>query len=243
MSMRVLYTGTLLVLGLGYIFALLYVFASHSGRDGQPGISVQDIIITYSGTTEGTQLESALRGPMSLMIQEDERAKVISWIRGGAEKSEYEVIIKPIIESECLACHDGRNPHLSNLDGYENMEDVIDQDTGADLYSLVRVSHIHLFGLTFIFFIMGLIFSHAYLRPVWFKCTVIVTPLVCIVADVSSWYITKLYNPFGWVVLVAGGFMGLSFAFMWFVSMYQMWFFKLPEDLRLRMNERVRVIG
>ena len=28
--------------------------------------------------------------------------------------------------------------------------------------------------------------------------------------------------------------MGLSFAFMWVVSMYQMWFYRVPEHLRVR---------
>ena len=113
--------------------------------------------------------------------------------------------IQPIIEQNCLVCHGGDNPHLSNLDGFDNIQSVVAQDTGTDLYTLVRVSHIHLFGVTFIFFIMGFIFSHAYLRPVWFKSLVVFTPFICIAADVSSWYFTKLFAPFAWVVLIAGG--------------------------------------
>ena len=68
LSRRVLYTGVLLVLGMGYLFGLLYLYASDSGRDGVPGLSVQDIVISYSGTTEGTRLEAALRGPMGNMV-------------------------------------------------------------------------------------------------------------------------------------------------------------------------------
>jgi hypothetical protein len=55
------------------------------------------------------------------------------------------------------------------------------------------------------------------------------TPFLCIAADVSSWYFTKLYSPFAWIVLIAGGLMGLSFAIMWITSMYQMWFYTPPE--------------
>ncbi len=242
-SRRVLYTGSLLVLGMGYLFALLYVYAAHSGRDGHPGVSVEDIIITYSGTSEGTRLESALQGPMSGMLSQEDMMTIIRWIREGAEKSRYESEISQIIETNCLSCHGGSNPHLSNLDGFDNVELVIEQDTGADLYTLVRVSHIHLFGLTFIFFIMGFIFSHAYLRRVWFKCTVMAIPFGCIVVDVSSWYITKVYNPFGWAVLIAGGFMGMSFAYMWVVSMYQMWFYKLPDRVRNRKSGDTRIFG
>lgn len=242
-SRRVLYTGALMVLGMGYLFALLYVYTAHSGRDGLPGVSVDDIIITYSGTSEGTKLESALQGPMSGMLPADDLGTVITWIHEGAEKGSYDTTIKPIIEKNCLSCHGGSNPHLSNLDGFENLEHVIEQDTGADLYTLVRVSHIHLFGLTFIFFIVGFIFSHAFLRPLWIKCTVMAIPFACIVVDVSSWYITKVFNPFGWAVLIAGAFMGMSFAVMWVVSMYQMWFYKMPDELRNRDSKRNNLFG
>lgn len=233
-SMRVLFTGTLMAIGMGYIFALIYVYASDAGRDGSPALTVEDIKISYSGSPEGTQLEAALQGPMSGMLPATDLTQVIRWIHDGASKSEFETRIEPIIEKNCLDCHDGSNPHLSNLDGFENIQSVVERDTGTDLYTLVRVSHIHLFGITFIFFIMGFIFSHAFVRPVWFKSLVVFTPFVCIAADVSSWYFTKLFAPFAWVVLIAGGVMGLSFAFMWVVSIYQMWFYTLPDHVRRR---------
>jgi len=53
---------------------------------------------------------------------------------------------------------------------------VTEADTGTPIATLIRVSHIHLFGITVIFFVMGLMFSHAYVRPVWFKCAVIALP-------------------------------------------------------------------
>jgi hypothetical protein len=233
-SMRVLFSGTLLVLGLGYLFAAMYVFAAHSGADNQPGLSVEDIKVTYSGSAGTTQLESALQGPMSGMLPQQDLATMLSWIHDGADKKIYTSTIAAIIETNCLACHDGSNPHLSNLDGFENVQVVVAQDTGADLFTLVRVSHIHLFGLTFIFFVMGFIFSHAYIRPVWLKLVVIAAPFAGVSADVLGWYVTKVFTPFAWVVLAAGMVNALSFAVMWFVSMYQMWFYRLPEHVRSR---------
>lgn len=233
-SMRVLFTGTLLAIGMGYMFALIYVYSSDAGRDGNPALTVEDIVISYSGSAEGTQLEAALAGPMSAMLPESDRETILQWIGNGAPKDEYEAQIEAVVDQNCLDCHDGSNPHLSNLDGFDNIKQVVALDTGTDLHTLVRVSHIHLFGVTFIFFIMGFIFSHAWLRPVWLKSLVMFTPFVCIAADVSSWYFTKLYAGFAWVVLIAGGLMGLSFAIMWFISMYQMWFYRVPDHVRER---------
>ena len=233
-SMRTLFTGALLVVGLGYVFAMLYIFVAHAGADGKPGLSVDDIKITYSGSKETTQLEKALRGPMSGMLPQKDLAAMLDWIRDGAIKKTYTASIESIVADNCLSCHDGSNPHLSNLDGFENIHEVVAQDTGADLFTLVRVSHIHLFGLTFIFFIVGFIFSHSYVRPVWLKSVIIATPFAGVIADVLGWYVTKVYTPFAWVVLIAGAFNGLSFAVMWVVSMYQMWFYRVPEHITKR---------
>ena len=230
-SMRALFTGTLLVVGLGYLFALIYVYTSDAGRDGKPGLSVEDIIISYSGSSEGTQLEAALQGPMSAMLSEPDLEQILSWIRAGSTKDDYEARVQVVIRQSCVDCHDGSNPHLSNLDGFENLMKVVEQDTGKGLHTLVRVSHIHLFGVTFIFFILGFIYSHSWVRPVWFKSVVVILPFLCIAADVMSWYFTKIYSGFAWVVLISGGLMGLSFAIMWMTSMYQMWFYKVPEHV------------
>ncbi len=226
LSMRTLFTGTLIVLGIGYLFAMIHIYNSHAGRDGKPGLSVEDIRIAYSGQKDATKLEGALMGPMSGMLPTNERGDIIGWVRRGLDEREYEQRIKPIFDRRCLACHDGSNPHVPNLAGYHEVSEEAQIDTGMDIFTLVRVSHIHLFGLTFIFFIMGLIFSHAFFRPVWIKSAVVAAPFVAIVLDIGSWYLTKLHPNLAWIVIGSGALMGMSFAFQWVVSMYQIWFYK-----------------
>lgn len=234
-SMRVVYTATLLILGMGYLFALIYLFHSYSGKDGDPmTLSYEDVVIAYSGSGKDSRLEAALRGSMSAMLPKDELGPLVGWVKEGAERARFDKEIKPTLDKRCMSCHDGSNPHLVNLNGFDNLKKVTERDTGAGIFTLVRVSHIHLFGLTFVFFIVGSIFSHAYLRPVWFKCTVVGLPFVSLVLDVGSWYFTKLYQPFAWVVMIGGAIMGLSFAFMWAVSMYQMWFSQPPSAITQR---------
>ena len=233
-SQRVLYTATLLVLGLGYLFALLYLFHTQIGRDGKSYMTIEDIVITYSGTGKGSRLESALRGPMRSMLPADEMNTIVGWIQAGADHAKYEKDIKPVLDKRCMTCHDGSNPHLPNLNSFDTLKKVTEQDTGTDIFTLVRVSHIHLFGLTFIFFIMGFMFSHAYVRPVWLKCTIVALPFVFVVLDIASWYFTKLYHPFAWVMLIAGAIMGMCFGLMWVVTMYQLWFSPPPMPVTER---------
>jgi hypothetical protein len=72
-------------------------------------------------------------------------------------------------------------------------------------------------------------------RPVWLKAAVISLPFLALVTDVAAWYVTKVYHPFAWVVMAAGGVTGMCFAFMWFVSMWQMWVGKTPRHVAERM--------
>jgi hypothetical protein len=233
-SVRVLYTSALLILGIGYLFALIYIYHSNAGRDGKPGLSYDDVVIAYSGSGKSSRLESALRGPMSAMLPAEETNKIVEWAQKGADRTVYESEIKRTFEQRCLSCHDGGNPHLSNLGNYESVKKTTEQDTGTDVFTLVRVSHIHMFGMTFIFFLMGLIFGHAFLRPIWLKSTIMALPFLAIALDVASWYLTKIYHPFALMTMGAGALMGISFVFMWVVSMYQIWFSRVPAAVKAR---------
>ena len=233
-SVRVLYTAALLMLGLGYIFALIYIYHTYSGRDGEPGLSYQDIVVAFSGSGKSSRLESAMRGPMSSMLPADELNALVKWSHEGADRDRYERDAKKTFEQRCLTCHDGSNPHLSNLSTFEGVKKTTEMDTGTDIFTLVRVSHIHMFGISFIFFLVGLIFSHAYMRPIWLKSAFMALPFVAVALDVRSWYFTKIFHPFAIVTMVSGAIMGTCFAAMWFISMYQLWLSKVPPAVKLR---------
>jgi len=63
------------------------------------------------------------------------------------------------------------------------------------------------------------------------------------VMDVSSWYFTKLFHPFAWMVLLAGMLMGGCFAFMWVVTMYQLWFSPPPAMVTARTGGDSGIVG
>ncbi len=231
LSMRALFTCALIVLGTGYLFAMIYIYLNNEGRDGIAGLSQEDLVIAYSGSKSDTRLEGALKASMSSMLPNEEKNIIVNWVRRGTEKAEFEAQVQPVFEKRCLACHDGSNPHIPNLITYEDAIHVAALDTGMTIPTLVRVSHIHLFGITFIFFVLGFIFSHAFVRPRWLKSLVVVLPFCAVFLDIGSWYLTKIHPGFAWVVMIGGGLMGMSFAFMWVVSFYQIWFYKLPANV------------
>lgn len=232
MSMRVLFTMVLLVFGTGYLMAMIQVWESHATRDGDPMLSAKDLMIAYSGNPEATKLESALRGPMADMLPPEKRDVVFDWLHAGANPDEFAGKIDPIMQEHCVMCHSpSGNPHLPDLSTQDSVMKTAAKDEGMNIHTLVRVSHIHLFSITFIFFITGYIFTHAHVRPTWLKCVVLAAPFAVLITDVASWYLTKVWTGFAWIVILSGGIMGLSFAFMWIASMYQMWFYSLPKEL------------
>lgn len=232
MSMRVLFTMVLLVFGIGYLMAMIQVWENHAGKDGDPMLTANDLMIAYSGNPDGTKLETALRGSMSDMLPAEKRETIFEWLHAGADMDEFDGKIDPILQEHCVACHspDG-NPHLPDLTSPAGIAKVTATDQGMTLHTLIRVSHIHLFSITFIFFITGFIYTHAFVRPTWLKCVVIALPFATLITDVASWYLTKVWTGFAWVVIGSGALMGLSFAVMWVTSMWQMWFWKVPASI------------
>ena len=68
-SLRSLYTATLLLLGLGYLFALVNLYFTYAGKAGGNPlmVSYQDIVVAYAGNDKASAIEDALNGPMSSM--------------------------------------------------------------------------------------------------------------------------------------------------------------------------------
>src|SRR4051794_22762966 len=102
-SMRVLYTAVLLVLGLAYVFAGIYLYHTYAGRAGGDPmfLSYEDIVVAYSGSGKESRLENALRGPMKAMLPADEINPIVAWIKAGAERAAYDSDIKPTLDKRC----------------------------------------------------------------------------------------------------------------------------------------------
>jgi len=223
-SVKMLFSGYLTVIAVGYLMSLVQILFTHGMADGEFGLSIDDIVYSYYGNRSGSLLESKLNGSMKPMAPQDERFTIIQWVRDGADVKEYHKKIEPIIEKRCTGCHsEASGMSVPDFTKVENVLTRAATDTGATFSSLTRVSHIHLFGIAFIFMFVGMIFALASGVPVWLKATAIVLPYIFLILDIASWWLTKLDPNFAWFVMIGGSAMAASFAFMWVVSMYEMW--------------------
>ena len=82
--------------------------------------------------------------------------------------------------------------------------------------------HINLFGIRFIFFIIGFIFSFAVGVPKTLKILAIAFPFGFLILDILSWWLTKMSPNFAYLTIIGGIGYSLASTFMWATSMYQM---------------------
>jgi hypothetical protein len=222
-SIKLLFSGYLTTVAVGYLMALTQILFTHGMADGKFGLSFEDIVYSYYGDRTSSSLEGKLNGSMRDKAPDAERFQIIQWVRDGADERQYTVYIKPIIENHCVMCHNANSGSLPDFSKFETLQKYADTDTGATFEALVRVSHIHIFGISFIFMFVGLIFSFSTGVPKQYKYTAIVMPYLFLLVDIASWWLTKLSPHFAIFVVLAGTGMAVSFTYMWFVSMYQMW--------------------
>jgi hypothetical protein len=227
-SAKVLFSSYLIIIAIGYFVALLQILFTHGMADGKFGLSIEDIVYSYYGNRSGSKLETMLNGPMQPFAPPEERFQLVQWVRNGAPRAEYEQKIRPIIENRCIACH-GPGSAQPDFTRFEELQKRAQTDTGATVQSLVRVTHVHLFGIAFIFMFVGIIFCFAAGVPEPLKALAVAMPFIFQLTDIASWWLTKLSPYFAWLVIAGGAGMAMAFVFMWIVSMYEMWILPLKQ--------------
>lgn len=227
LPIKTLYTGYLLVVGLGLLFAGAQIMLTHGMADGKLGLSVDDIVYSYYGNREGgSKLVSKLNGSMKDNAPPDVRMAIIKWAEKGGPQDEWEERISMDIDQYCAPCH-ANMPGLVDLSDKSIMDEMIKVDSGQSMTTLTRVSHIHLFGIAFIFFFVGWIFTYSTGISPLNKAILVFTPFGFLIIDVFSWWLTKWNPNFAWLVIIGGFGYSLASTIMIFTSLYQMWILPL----------------
>lgn len=229
LPVKTLFTGYLLVIGLGLLFAGAQIMLTHGMADGKVGLSVDDIVYSYHGNREGeggAKLVAKLNGSMKNNAPPDVRLAMIKWVENGAPQNEWDERISMDVDQYCSPCH-ANMPGLPDISDKAVMDEMVKVDEGQSMSTLTRVSHIHLFGISFIFFFVGWIFTYATGISPMKKAIIIFTPFAFLIVDVLSWWLTKWSPNFAWLVIIGGFGYSLAAAIMIFTSLYQMWILPL----------------
>jgi hypothetical protein len=229
LPLKVLATSFLLTIGIGYLFALTYLYLIEIEPHTKHGLElVKAVIVKYYGKREGSRLEAALEGPMGAHVAPAEKKQIIEWIRKGADQAGF-VNIQPILKHACATCHSPQSGMpIPPLMTYAEVTSYTAVDFGQSIKTLVRISHIHLFGMSFIFVLTGVIFAFSE-TPRIVRSVLIGIPFAAIWVDIGSWWFTKYQPPFAYTVIGGGALMGLAMAGQIGFSLYEMWLARPPH--------------
>ena len=239
LAQRVLFTCYLMMIGLGYLAAILFLYYV----DVEPHASAGEGVISgiadkYHGVP--TRLETALRGPMADRATPEDKRKVFKWIKEGAKEETFATEAKPVIQANCVRCHNPtsgvKRANGEPLPSLETFQDIVDADlitidTGLTFAQLARVSHIHLFGISILVFISGFIISMSE-TPMWFRAVLVATPYAAILSDIGAWWLAKWDALFAWSVVIGGAVMGLALATQILLAFWEMWLASSKQERR-----------
>jgi hypothetical protein len=224
-AFRALFSSFLILIGVGYLMALSYMYLVVIEPHQQMGEGlVAGISDEYHGSATGnTLLESALMGPMADKLSDADRSRILQWIHSGAKAGAYSQV-EPIFAKNCVGCHMANATSIPPLTSFEAVQKVTGVDTGTSIADLAEVSHIHLFGISIIFLLTGAIFALSE-TPTWVRVSLVVVPYLTILMDIGSWWLTKYLDPafFAYVVVAGGACMGLALGAQILIALWEMW--------------------
>ena len=228
--MKILVTGFILVIGLGFISAYLYLYLHFEMADGKPGLDLDDIAAYFKDGRGPSRLERAVRGRMAGYFSErDEQRKVLEWARIPSDKRitkerEYPPI-RDIIDMNCIVCH-GRGAG-SKFPPLETYRDLVAASTpGArpiGVYELAGTTHTHLIALGALVTAIGFVFSFTGVRP-WLGALIVGLTYVGLLADVGGWWLATESVSGAHISAAGGSVMGTMLAVQMIWSLAVTWF-------------------
>lgn len=223
LSRRVFVTTLLCTFGVGYLMALVYLYAQEMRPAQLAGHGlVQGVANTYHGIPNESPLLVALRGSMAATLTPEEIKSISEWIEAGAKEETYAEVVGPIIESSCVTCHDAEGTYYPPLANYAQVAEWAKPGGGMAIQRLARMTHIHLLGIPMLLFIMGWMFVQTRYKE-GLKAALLVLPFLGVLFDVAHWWITK-FNPDAAAGVILGGvLMNLGYAAQWVLTAWDTW--------------------
>ncbi len=219
-------TALLAVAGVGYLLGFLNIYLSYSPVDQKPGMSLQDISMSFYGSRGGTKLEKSIDGSMKQYFSSDADYQAVKgWLAAGAAEGDFEQV-KPIVDSSCSTCHSADAAVAGAVtESYADLAPLLKQDTGKSVPRLVSLSHTHVLAALPVIFLLVFIFSFTR-YPEVLKGIVMVFSSLAILLDVGSWWLAKLSPALAALVILGGVSLAVSFLALIALSFVDLWFGK-----------------
>lgn len=238
----------LIVIGIGYLTAFFFIIETTESKDGASGMTPDDVLIKYHGDRTTTPIARVLRAgsmpPEDAPVRpSDEEVEFLARFSLSDDKSEATFAKahdggdspQALIGRYCGKCHVGTLAEADVSFGpteqeitFESVEPYLQPDTGAG--NLLSLTHTHLFGMATFLFLASAAFVLTTRYGPRLKLALGSLPLLAILGDVGSWWLTHWFGaPFQYVIMGAGAVMGGSVAAIIVLTLYDYWLRK-PTD-------------
>jgi len=217
-------TVLLAVAGIGYLLGFANIYLTYSPVDQKPGMSLQDIRLSFYGARGTSKLEKSVDGSMRQYFGSDvDYQATKQWLAGGATERGFQQI-QPIFEASCGSCHSAEAAVAGVVTvDYASLAPLLQQDTGKSVPRLVGISHTHVLATLSVIFLLVFIFSFTR-YPQALKGLVMVFSSLAILLDVGSWWLAKLSPALAVLVLLGGLSLAVSFLALIALSLVDLWF-------------------
>jgi hypothetical protein len=222
---RLILSLFVVTLGAGYLVALLNLYLTYAMTDGDPKLTPEDLRRAFYGNRNNTRLAAKIDGGSmeQFLTRPGDKEKILSWIQDGASKIGYEDMVRPITAEFCIRCHSpGRVSSFRPLTSYEEVLTVTQIDRGEPVGLWARVAHTHIQSFALIFLCLGSLFAFTSFSG-RVKAFVVLLPFGAIMLDFGGRLLAHTMPAFVFAVMAGGALLGLSFAVMILVPLWEMW--------------------
>ncbi|MCI0418236.1 MAG: hypothetical protein L0387_41440 [Acidobacteria bacterium] len=224
-AVKIALSLSIIMLGIGYLIALLNLYLTYSMTDGERGLTPNDLRRAFYGNRDNTRLAAKIHGGSmeQFLTIPGEKEKVLSWIQDGAEEPKFQAAVKPILDENCIRCHSEAGvASFRPLTSYTEVMTVTEIDRGEPVGLWARVAHTHIQSIGLIFLVLGLAVAFTSISEL-LKQILVTLPFVALISDFGARALTKYFPSLVYVVMAMGALMGLSFAVMVLLPLYEMW--------------------
>jgi hypothetical protein len=230
-AVKITLSLSIVMLGIGYLIALLNLYLKYNMTNGNPGLTANDLRRAFYGKRDNTRLAAKIHGGSmeQFLTIPGEKEKILSWIQDGANESKYNEVVKTILDETCIRCHSAAGvASFRPLTTYSEVMTVTEIDRGEPVGLWARVAHTHIQSIGLIFLVLGMAVAFTSIPESW-KQILVTLPFVALISDFGARAMTKYFPSFVYVVMVMGAIMALSFALMVLLPLYEMWLRKVED--------------
>lgn len=210
-------TGLCLVLLGGLVASGLHLKNHDAPRDGEPGLSLDDITSAYRGLDQPAPIARALNRGHPDGLASAKREALLAWIESGAKQSAFddeslgELAPAAILDADCVSCH-ARDATAGGGIGEAiplfYFDDVRKQAIGRSLAPtptdrLVQSTHAHALTLGVLGLSIGALGLGTRLpRRVVGSANALLG--LGLAADLAGWWLARWQGDMVWLILVGG---------------------------------------